>query len=72
MHDPKYGQSAFQGDRPIPLLTVPQVCDLLGMSVAEFRHLRASGRVPGLVRLPNGGLRVLAEMLEAHDLEVAA
>jgi hypothetical protein len=72
MHDPNLSPSAYLGDRPFPLLTVPQVCDLLGISVAEFRRLRTTGRVPGLVRLPNGGLRVLAEMLEPMDLEVAA
>jgi hypothetical protein len=72
MHDPNRGSSANLGDRPFPLLTVPQVCDLLGISVAEFRRLRTTHRVPGLVRLPNGGLRVLTESLQTVDLEVAA
>jgi hypothetical protein len=72
MHDPNFSPFTYLGDRPFPLLTVPQVCDLLGISVAEFRRLRTTRRVPGLVRLPNGGLRVLPETLQTVDLGVAA
>lgn len=72
MHDPTFNPPMPPGDRAIPLLTVPEVCELLGISVKEFRRRRATYRIPGLVRLPNGGLRVLAEMLEPADLEVAA
>ena len=72
MQDPNTGPSASAGEWPIPLLTVPQVCDLLDISVTEFRHRRVTGRIPGLVRLPNGGLRVLADALASMELEVAA
>jgi hypothetical protein len=72
VQDPNTGPSASVGEWPIPLLTVPQVCDLLGISVTEFRRRRVTGRIPGLVRLPNGGLRVLADALASMELEVAA
>jgi predicted DNA-binding transcriptional regulator AlpA len=72
MHDPNFDPSADLGDRPFPLLTVPQACDLLGLSVSEFRRLRTTRRFPGVVRLPNGGLRVQAETLQTVDLGVAA
>ena len=30
MHDPNFSPSTYLGDRPFPLLTVPQVCDACG------------------------------------------
>jgi predicted DNA-binding transcriptional regulator AlpA len=72
LHDPNQSLSGVTSERPIPLLTVPQVCDLLGISIADFRRLRAARRIPGLVRLPNGGLRVLPETVQPIGLGVAA
>ena len=72
MQDLNSGPYAPAGQLPIPLLTVSQVCDLLDISVTEFRRRRVTGRIPGLVRLANGGLRVLADALASVELEVAA
>jgi hypothetical protein len=54
------------------LLTVPQACELLSLTEEAFRRLRVLHRIPGLVRLPNGGLRVRAHGIAAADLGVAA
>ncbi len=72
MQDPKEWRSGTVAERPIPLFTAPEVCDLLGISMAEFRRRRTARQLPGLVRLPNGGLRVLSESELFDGLGVAA
>ncbi|MEV4457338.1 helix-turn-helix domain-containing protein [Microbispora sp. NPDC049633] len=39
-------------------LTVPQVCDELGISRSTFYEWRAKRRAPKCITLPNGSLRV--------------
>jgi hypothetical protein len=53
------------------LLTVSQACELLSLPEEAFRRLRVLHRIPGLVRLPNGGLRVRTEALVSAGSGVA-
>jgi hypothetical protein len=53
------------------LLTVSQACELLSLTEEAFRRLRVLNRIPGLVRLPNGGLRVRAHGIPAAGPGVA-
>lgn len=45
-------------------LTVPQVCEELGVSRSTFYEWRAKGRAPRCIKLPNGDLRVRRAELE--------
>lgn len=41
-----------------PSLTLPEVLDEIGMSRSAFYRMRARGKAPKCVRLPNGQIRV--------------
>ncbi|GAA4593747.1 hypothetical protein GCM10023194_58810 [Planotetraspora phitsanulokensis] len=55
-------------------LTVPQVCDELGISRSTFYEWRAKRRAPKCITLPNGSLRVRRTELDRwlDDREDAA
>ncbi|MEW2189428.1 helix-turn-helix transcriptional regulator [Streptomyces microflavus] len=56
------------------MLKLPEVLSELGMSRAAFYRMRARGKAPKLIKLPNGQLRVRRADLDAwwRDLEAAA
>lgn len=56
------------------MLTVPEVCDELGVSRSTFYDWRQKRRAPRCIKLPNGDLRVRRGDLEAwlNDCEDAA
>lgn len=39
-------------------LTIPEVCDELGIARSTFYDWRASHRAPRCIKLPNGAIRV--------------
>lgn len=39
-------------------LTIPEVCDELGVARSTFYDWRASHRAPKCIKLPNGAIRV--------------
>jgi predicted DNA-binding transcriptional regulator AlpA len=39
-------------------LTIPEVCDELGIARSTFYDWRASRRAPKCIKLPNGAIRV--------------
>ncbi|MFC4034067.1 helix-turn-helix transcriptional regulator [Streptomyces polygonati] len=45
-------------------MKLPEVLDELGMSRAAFYRLRARGRAPRCIKLPNGQLRVRRDDLD--------
>lgn len=47
------------------MLKLPEVLDEIGMSRAAFYRMRARGKAPRLVKLPNGQLRVRRTDLDA-------
>lgn len=47
------------------LLKLPEVLTELGMSRAAFYRMRARGKAPRLVKLPNGQLRIRRADLDA-------
>ena len=47
------------------MLKLPEVLDEIGMSRAAFYRLRARGKAPRLIKLPNGHLRVRRSDLDA-------
>ncbi|MFJ1940669.1 helix-turn-helix transcriptional regulator [[Kitasatospora] papulosa] len=56
------------------MLKLPEVLSELAMSRAAFYRMRARGKAPKLIKLPNGQLRVRRADLDAwwRDLEAAA
>jgi predicted DNA-binding transcriptional regulator AlpA len=48
-----------------PSLKLPEVLDEIGMSRSAFYRLRARGKAPRCVRLPNGQIRVRRSDLDA-------
>ncbi|MFI5545594.1 helix-turn-helix transcriptional regulator [Streptomyces sp. NPDC051815] len=46
------------------MLTVPEVCDELGISRSTFYDWRQKRRAPRCIKLPNGDLRVRRTDLE--------
>jgi predicted DNA-binding transcriptional regulator AlpA len=52
-------------------LKLPEVLDEIGMSRSAFYRMRARGKAPRCVRLPNGQIRVrrsdLDSWLECHE-----
>lgn len=44
--------------RSMPHLTIPEVCDELGIARSTFYDWRASHRGPRCIKLPNGAIRV--------------
>ncbi|MEV0012272.1 helix-turn-helix domain-containing protein [Streptomyces sp. NPDC047973] len=57
-----------------PMLKLADVLAELDMSRAAFYRMRARGKAPKLIKLPNGQLRVRRADLDAwwRDLEAAA
>ena len=47
------------------MLKLPEVLEEIGMSRAAFYRMRARGRGPKLLKLPNGQLRVLRSDLDS-------
>ena len=47
------------------MLKLPEVLEEIGMSRAAFYRMRARGRGPKLLKLPNGQLRVRRSDLDA-------
>ncbi|MCP9945426.1 helix-turn-helix domain-containing protein [Streptomyces somaliensis] len=47
------------------MLKLPEVLTELGMSRAAFYRLRARGKAPKLIKLPNGQLRIRRSDLDA-------
>jgi predicted DNA-binding transcriptional regulator AlpA len=47
------------------MLKLPEVLEEIGMSRAAFYRMRARGKAPRLVKLPNGQLRVRRSDLDA-------
>ncbi|MFF7703555.1 MULTISPECIES: helix-turn-helix transcriptional regulator [Streptomyces] len=47
------------------MLKLPEVLDEIGMSRAAFYRMRARGKAPKLIKLPNGQLRVRRADLDA-------
>ncbi|MCX4639523.1 helix-turn-helix domain-containing protein [Streptomyces sp. Je 1-4] len=47
------------------MLKLPEVLDEIGMSRAAFYRMRARGKAPRLIKLPNGQLRVRRTDLDA-------
>lgn len=45
-------------------LTIPEVCDELGIARSTFYDWRASRRAPRCIKLPNGGIRVRRQDLD--------
>ncbi|MEV6310298.1 helix-turn-helix domain-containing protein [Streptomyces sp. NPDC051840] len=60
-------------DHP-PMLKLAEVLAELDMSRAAFYRMRARGKAPKLIKMPNGQLRVRRADLDAwwRDLEAAA
>jgi predicted DNA-binding transcriptional regulator AlpA len=62
-------RSACEGEDSVAnsqqMLKLPQVLAELGMSRAAFYRMRARGKAPRLVKLPNGHLRVRRADLDA-------
>jgi predicted DNA-binding transcriptional regulator AlpA len=58
-----------------PNLKLPEVLNEIGMSRAAFYRLRARGKAPKCIKLPNGQLRVrrrdLDSWLECHEESTA-
>ncbi|MGJ5693909.1 helix-turn-helix domain-containing protein [Streptomyces sp. SID7815] len=56
------------------MLKLPEVLAEIAMSRAAFYRMRARGKAPKLIKLPNGQLRVRRADLDAwwRDLEAAA
>lgn len=54
-----------------PSLKLPEVLDEIGMSRSAFYRMRARGKAPKCIKLPNGQLRVrrgdLDSWLEGHE-----
>jgi len=48
-----------------PSLKLPEVLDEIGLSRSAFYRLRARGKAPRCVRLPNGQIRVRRSDLDA-------
>jgi predicted DNA-binding transcriptional regulator AlpA len=48
-----------------PSLKLPEVLDEIGMSRSAFYRMRARGKAPRCVRLPNGQIRVRRSDLDA-------
>ncbi|MFB6526279.1 helix-turn-helix transcriptional regulator [Streptomyces sp. NPDC056202] len=46
------------------MLTVPELCDELGITRSTFYDWRQKQRAPRCIKLPNGGLRVRRVDLE--------
>jgi excisionase family DNA binding protein len=44
--------------RPQDRLTIPQLCNELGISRSTFYEWRAKGRAPRCIKLPNGEIRI--------------
>lgn len=55
-----------------PLLTVPEVCERLGISRSTWDKWRAKGTGPDVIRLPNGSLRVTEAELSSWLGSLAA
>jgi predicted DNA-binding transcriptional regulator AlpA len=57
----------------VTLLTIPQVCDYLGVSRSTWQKWRARRIGPAAIRLPNGELRIrqdeLGSWLLAREVE---
>ncbi|MFR9757860.1 helix-turn-helix transcriptional regulator [Streptomyces sp. TR06-5] len=47
------------------MLKLPEVLDEIGMSRAAFYRMRARGKAPKLMKLPNGQLRIRRSDLDA-------
>ncbi|WP_431781568.1 helix-turn-helix transcriptional regulator [Streptomyces chumphonensis] len=47
------------------MLKLPEVLEEIGMSRAAFYRMRARGKAPRLIKLPNGQLRVRRSDLDA-------
>lgn len=47
------------------MLKLPEVLEEVGMSRAAFYRLRARGKAPKLIKLPNGQLRIRRSDLDA-------
>ncbi|MEV0057244.1 helix-turn-helix domain-containing protein [Saccharopolyspora shandongensis] len=62
------------GKRSGNFLTIPEVCEELGVARSTFYDWRAKGQSPRCVRLPNGSLRIRRADFEnwLNDLEDAA
>ena len=60
--------------RPQDRLTIPQLCNELGISRSTFYEWRAKGRAPRCLKLPNGEIRIRVADYEAwlETLEEAA
>ncbi|WP_327162035.1 helix-turn-helix domain-containing protein [Streptomyces zaomyceticus] len=56
------------------MLTVPELCDELGITRSTFYDWRQKRRAPRCIKLPNGGLRVRRVDLEIwlNECEEAA
>ncbi len=48
-----------------PSLKLPEVLDEIGMSRSAFYRMRARGKAPRCIKLPNGQIRVRRSDLEA-------
>jgi excisionase family DNA binding protein len=44
--------------RPQDRLTIPELCNELGISRSTFYEWRAKGRAPRCIKLPNGEIRI--------------
>ena len=59
------------GQRPGRHLTIPDVCDELGISRSTFYDWRAARKAPRCIKLPNGGIRIrradLDTWLQSHE-----
>jgi predicted DNA-binding transcriptional regulator AlpA len=54
-----------------PSLKLPEVMDEIGMSRSAFYRMRARGKAPKCIKLPNGQIRIrrhdLDSWLEGHE-----
>ncbi len=50
--------------RSVRHLTIPEVCDELGIARSTFYDWRASHRAPRCIKLPNGAIRVRRQDFE--------
>ncbi len=63
-HSGNHAQEALPMARST-MLKLPEVLAEIGMSRAAFYRLRARGKAPRLIKLPNGQLRVRRTDLDA-------
>lgn len=64
---PRTNRKAAEAKPPArrPSLKLPEVLDEIGMSRSAFYRMRARGKAPKCIRLPNGQIRVRRSDLDA-------